>query len=297
MSNTSKKTSNIIIVSLTISICIAVILFEATQEYYYIRIFSLVCEQSFFGILFSQTRKWLIWIVFAIPLWWYVKWLVEQDQLSKSLIVKTFIIIIALFLVVTVTISFTEILVSGQALHSMSLWQDSFILSMFQKAPIYIFGYTLLVLVFYLFFKNNQLTVEIIKLSELKPKDLNNFYQSEVSEDQNASVLKIKVGNTYKIIAVEDIDWIEADDYCVNIHNKSNQKVYSMRATLKSLESLLPDSFLRVHRSAIVNMVEVKEYKTQGSGLIKMKSGNEIAVAQSKLKMVNGFFNHKIQTS
>ena len=101
------------------------------------------------------------------------------------------------------------------------------------------------------------------------------------------------MGNKFKIISIEDIDWIEADDYCVNIHSRNSDAVYSMRATLKYLESILPGSFLRVHRSAIVNMDGVEEYKTQGSGLITMKSGDEIAVAQSKLKMINDFFSQE----
>ncbi len=41
-------------------------------------------------------------------------------------------------------------------------------------------------------------------------------------------------------------------------------------------------------------MSGVEEYKTQGSGLIKMKTGDEIAVAQSKLKVVNDFFNQEL---
>jgi Response regulator of the LytR/AlgR family len=291
MSETPKKISNLFVLLSAFLICLAVILFEATQEYYYIRIFNLVCVQSFFDILLSQTRKWLIWVIYAIPLWWYVKWLVKQDKLSMHFIVRTVVVIIALFLLVIVTISLIETLISGNMFLSISEWQASFILSLFQKAPIYTFGYTLLALVFYLFFKNNELTIELLKFSELTEKDLKDYYENKNCEDQNTSVLKIKVGNTYKIVAVEDIDWIEADDYCVNIHNKTNQAVYSMRASLKSLESLLPESFIRVHRSAIVNMAEVKEYKTQGSGLIKMKSGDEIAVAQSKVKIVNGFFN------
>jgi len=291
MSEAPKKISNFFVLLSAFLICVAVILFEATQEYYYIRIFNLVCIQSFFDILLSQTRKWLIWVVYAVPLWLYVKWLVKQDKFNITLILRTVAIIIALFLVVILSISFIEILLAGNTLFSFVVWRDSFILSTFQKAPIYTFGYTLLALVFYLFFKNNELTIELLRFSELTEKDLKDYYENKSNEDQNTSVLKIKVGNTYKIVAVEDIDWIEADDYCVNIHNKSNQAVYSMRASLKFLESLLPESFIRVHRSAIVNMTEVKEYKTQGSGLIKMKSGDEIAVAQSKVKIVNSFFN------
>ena len=97
-------------------------------------------------------------------------------------------------------------------------------------------------------------------------------------------------GNSYKIISVDEIDWIEADDYCVNIHCKNNEATYSMRSTLKALEGSLPENFLRVHRSAIVNMNHVQEFQTKGTGLVKLKSGDEVTVSKSKLKTINKFY-------
>ncbi len=294
MSDIQSSISNLFMITLAIVVCIVIVFFETAQQYFYIKLYQITANANFHELLFTQTRKWLIWVMYAIPLWFYIKWLTIQDQLNTVNILRSIAVIITLLLLVITTMSVVEILIAGNNLYSLRVWREFFVFFMFQKTPIYSFGYTLLALMFYLYCKNNQLTVQMLKLSELNPKDLNNFYQEKAVEDNNTSVLKIKVGNTYKIVAVEDIDWIEADDYCVNIHNKSNQAIYSMRASLKSLEAILPDSFLRVHRSAIVNMSGVEEYKTQGSGLIKMKTGDEIAVAQSKLKVVNDFFNQEL---
>ncbi len=293
MQSNQKKISNLFVLSLIIIVCLGVIIFEAAQQYFYIQRYQLSIEISFLDLFYSQTRKWLIWMFFAIPLWRYIQWLVNQGELNKTLIIRTIGIILALLVSVIITMALIEIILTQATVTTLKVWQEFIVFFTFQKLPIYSFGYTLLALIFYLYGVNSQLTIQLLKLSDLKPKDLNSYYQSKEPNDQNTDVLKIKVGNTYKIVSVDDIDWIEADDYCVNIHNKSTDAIYSMRATLKSLETILPNSFLRVHRSAIVNMDGVEEYKTQGSGLIRLKSGSEITVAQSKLKSVNHFFNQK----
>jgi len=291
MLETQKNINNQFVMTFATLIFFVVLVVVAFQQYFNIGIFQhsseLICSVS----PLNQVREWLIWGAFAIPLWIYVKWLVKQDQFCNSLIIKTIAVFVAISLCVILSICLIEILISGSKIHSILVWRDFLIFYMFQNGPIYTFGYTIFGAVLYVHLKNKHLTAQSPKLAELYPEDANGLKKIQVRESQSTSVLKIKVGNTYKIVAVENIDWIEADDYCVNIHTNSNDKIYSMRTSLKSLESLLPCSFLRVHRSAIVNMAEVKEYKTQGAGTVKMKSGDEIPVAKSKIKVVNGFFN------
>ncbi|MCI0670721.1 MAG: LytTR family DNA-binding domain-containing protein, partial [Myxococcaceae bacterium] len=51
---------------------------------------------------------------------------------------------------------------------------------------------------------------------------------------------------------VDEIDWVEAADYYVEIH--AGGKSYLHRETMQSLEARLhPERFMRIHRSAIVN--------------------------------------------
>ena len=73
------------------------------------------------------------------------------------------------------------------------------------------------------------------------------------------SRLTVRTGRRSIAIPVCDIDWIAADDYCVNVVVKGRRHL--LRASLASLETRLdPSMFIRVHRSALVNVSRVKEW-------------------------------------
>ena len=59
-------------------------------------------------------------------------------------------------------------------------------------------------------------------------------------------------------VAVNDIEWIEADSYYARLH--VGPKTFMLRETIKQLANTLdPKNFVRVHRSAIVNINHVRE--------------------------------------
>jgi two-component system LytT family response regulator len=65
------------------------------------------------------------------------------------------------------------------------------------------------------------------------------------------------------LIAVADIEWIEAADYysCLHVGTKN----YLLREPIKQLATTLdPGKFVRVHRSAIVNLDHVREILREG---------------------------------
>lgn len=69
--------------------------------------------------------------------------------------------------------------------------------------------------------------------------------------------IAIKSGTQYVITRVADIDWIEADGNYAKLYVQRRPRV--LTKTLATLEKdvLNPDVFLRVHRSAIVNITKV----------------------------------------
>jgi two-component system, LytTR family, response regulator len=67
------------------------------------------------------------------------------------------------------------------------------------------------------------------------------------------------------VIPVNDVDWISADDYYVQVHVGSQS--YLLRESLNSLEARLdPTRFMRVHRSAIVKIDRVRAVQTTSRG-------------------------------
>ena len=64
-------------------------------------------------------------------------------------------------------------------------------------------------------------------------------------------------------VPVGDIDWIEAADYYACLHVGAHR--YMLRQTIKQLaDTLDPACFLRIHRSAIVNVDRIKEVIREG---------------------------------
>jgi two-component system LytT family response regulator len=68
-----------------------------------------------------------------------------------------------------------------------------------------------------------------------------------------------------RVIPVGEIDWIEAQDYYVEVH--CGGRGYLLRRSLKELEERLdPERFARVHRSAIVNRARIASLRLAAHG-------------------------------
>jgi two-component system LytT family response regulator len=94
--------------------------------------------------------------------------------------------------------------------------------------------------------------------------------------------LVVKSGGRVYFVPVEDIDWIEAAGNYVELH--AGQQSHLIRGTMKGLEDRLdPECFVRVHRSAIVNINRIKEMQPwfNGEFVIILTSGAKITSGNS----------------
>jgi two-component system, LytTR family, response regulator len=83
-------------------------------------------------------------------------------------------------------------------------------------------------------------------------------------------------------LSVDDIRWIEAEENYVRICTGTESHL--LRETIGHMEARLnPQIFLRVHRSAIVNLRYVKEVKSENDGdaTVMLVSGEKIAMSRS----------------
>jgi len=83
-------------------------------------------------------------------------------------------------------------------------------------------------------------------------------------------------------LSVDDIRWIEAEENYVRICTGAESHL--LRETIGHMEARLnPQIFLRVHRSAIVNLRYVKEVKSENDGdaTVMLVSGEKIAMSRS----------------
>jgi len=88
-------------------------------------------------------------------------------------------------------------------------------------------------------------------------------------------------GTKDSLVCVNDIDWIEAANYysCLHIGGKS----FMLRATIKHLASTLdPQKFVRIHRSVIVNVEQVREIYREGQneGSVTLVNGQRLRMSR-----------------
>jgi two-component system LytT family response regulator len=85
--------------------------------------------------------------------------------------------------------------------------------------------------------------------------------QKQAAEPAGPRALVVTSERGDILIPVDDIDWIEADDYYAALHVRDRR--HHMREALQSLEKRLDSrQFIRVHRSAMVNLARVREVRS-----------------------------------
>ncbi len=94
--------------------------------------------------------------------------------------------------------------------------------------------------------------------------------------------IAIRSGGHVFFVRTRDIDWIEAADNYVCLH--CGPDTHILRETMNALETRLDgDTFLRVHRSTIVNVDRIKELQPwfRGDYRILLQNGMELTMSRS----------------
>jgi two-component system LytT family response regulator len=89
------------------------------------------------------------------------------------------------------------------------------------------------------------------------------------------------------VLDIEEIDWIQAEDYYAAVHARGRRHL--IRESLASLEERLdPDRFVRVHRSAIVRLDRVREIRSAGPGesVLILRDGTRVPVSRRRREQV-----------
>jgi two-component system LytT family response regulator len=98
---------------------------------------------------------------------------------------------------------------------------------------------------------------------------------------ERPSKLSIRDGDSIVFVPIDDIDWVEAADYYVEIH--AGSRSYLMRETMQRLQAMLDERFVRIHRSRLVNRDRVREvrWENRGEMVVVTTSGVSLKVARS----------------
>ncbi|KAA3624463.1 MAG: DNA-binding response regulator [Flavobacterium sp.] len=273
-----------------IILLIMAIAFETFQQLFYIRKYDLAQGITFFDVLKTQAYRWILWLCLGLFLFQFARRQSIRKSFGFGYFLKYGLFIIFLVAVNIVLIAILQVLLHDSGFDLGLFVNEYLVFFIFQKAPIYILGYSAIAIILHFYFLNEKLQFKVQELSEIKDENLKLYNQLKLKMNDKTSVLNIKIGNKRKIILVEEIVWIEADDYCVKVHLKDG-KSYTMRSSLKTLEEKLQRPFIRVHRKAIVNMKMAAELSTSPSPLLLLKNKLEIPVSRSYLGKVRSYIS------
>jgi two-component system LytT family response regulator len=96
------------------------------------------------------------------------------------------------------------------------------------------------------------------------------------------SRLLVKDGEKEILLSVEKIEWIEAADYYCCLHVSGRR--YMLRESISDLNDKLdPRQFVRVHRSSIVNLDQIREIYRDGQteGTVVLTDGQKLRMSRA----------------
>src|SRR5258705_5903819 len=135
--------------------------------------------------------------------------------------------------------------------------------------------------------------------------------QQQRDDFQNADVLSYNLQRTgslsemklciptfkgFAILKLEDIIICEAEKNYTIIHTKDKKPIIVSRSLLEYEKILNGTTFLRVHRTYLINLQHVTEYHRGEGGIIIMSNGTEVEISRRKKELfmskVRGVFRY-----
>lgn len=108
---------------------------------------------------------------------------------------------------------------------------------------------------------------------------LHNMQQYPQRQEMQLCVPSVK---GFQVIKISDIIYCEADNTYTNIYLQNNQKLMASRP-LQDYEKLLEDaSFVRIHKSYLINIGHLTAYQKGEGGSVTMSNGKVLEVSRRK---------------
>lgn len=127
-------------------------------------------------------------------------------------------------------------------------------------------------------------------VTEIKQKE--NSLQNTVLrplQEHVSGKITIPLQNGFEVLQIEDILYCQADDNYTRIYLKQGKKLVSK--TLKYFEDTLREAgFARVHKSYLVNVNAIVEYRKGKGGCVVLSSGKQIIVSPARKKELLAYF-------
>lgn len=113
----------------------------------------------------------------------------------------------------------------------------------------------------------------------------------QIKGKTTSKTLTVKLGDRILLIKFEDIVHIQAEDKYVFLHATDGKK-HLTDYTLSTLEDKLPEDFLRIHRSDIINTNHITEIRRgfNGALIFVMSNGSKVSSSRSNSESLRARF-------
>lgn len=118
---------------------------------------------------------------------------------------------------------------------------------------------------------------------------LRKLLEAEIEAPATLERFTVKSGDKLRLFCVDDIDWIEADEYYVKLH--IGGEAHLIRQTMNAMQDQLPhDRFARIHRSTIVNLdrIAVIEPLFHGDHEVVLDDGTRLRMSRRRREALAG---------
>jgi two-component system, LytTR family, response regulator len=112
-------------------------------------------------------------------------------------------------------------------------------------------------------------------------QQLSGLLRATAASHQSPCVL-VRKADRVLVLRAKEIDWIEADDDYLHLH--VGPESHLLRSTLTELEQRLrSEGFVRIHRSRLVNLDRIKEFRPlfRGESVVVLKDGVQLVASQT----------------
>jgi hypothetical protein len=234
------------IIVLFLSFLALLIVFDALQQKYYIDNFNLTSEPIYLlDLLVNHLIRWMIWLVTAIPIGIYLWKFFDRTQGKVDLmhIVQIQLVVVPGLLLALLLVSFQVTWAQGLPVTPAQI-KELYLFFIYQKGLTFFLAYGALTLTMLDQVRNSILSRQQAELLFLKQTHTEDNHKEK-------PLLQVKTGHRLKTIPLEEIVWIQADDYCVKVHT-THEESFTLRKSMKYLEEQLAEfKFIRVHRGAL----------------------------------------------
>ncbi|WAC40087.1 LytR/AlgR family response regulator transcription factor [Pedobacter sp. SL55] len=115
---------------------------------------------------------------------------------------------------------------------------------------------------------------------------------SKIKGKTSLKTLTVKLGDRILLIKLEDIIHAQAEDKYVFLHTADGKK-HLTDYTLSNLEEKLPEDFLRIHRSDIINTNHITEIRRgfNGALIFVMSNGSKVNSSRANSESLRARFD------